>query len=172
MKHECVRGLIFMVDMLSPPKCNVKEVLYILALLGIRHMEKSSKWMKQMNEEKIWNGVDKKNIQNKATNKTNLYIIIKLTLTIKNNANSINKIIVCIYVCVCVSDTTKLQKDYIFKMSFFLWLEKVGFSETGKSLIVNVYWRNECLRGLSMLLLFDVCWVTLEGVCCRCEEIG
>ena len=66
----------------------------------------------------------------------------------------------------CVSNTTKLQKDYIFKMSFFLWLETVGFSETGKCLIVNV-----CLRGPSMLLLFDVCWVTLEGVCCRGEEI-
>ena len=53
--------------------------------------------------------------------------------------------------CVCVSNTTKLQKDYIFKMSFFLWLETGGFSETGKSLRVNVY---ECLRGPSMLLLF------------------
>ena len=85
----------------------------------------------------------------------------------KNFANSINKIIVCVYVCVCVcvcvSNTTKLQKDYIFKMSFFLWLETVSFSETGKSL--------KCLRGPSMLLLFDVCWVTLEGVCWRCEEI-
>ena len=49
-------------------------------------------------------------------------------------------------VCVCVSNTTKLQKDYIFKMSFFLWLETGGFSETGKSLIVNV-----CLWGPSML---------------------
>ena len=78
----------------------------------------------------------------------------------------------CECVCVCVTNTTKLQKDYIFKMSFFLWLETVGFSETGKSLKVNVYGRNECLRGPSMLLLFDVCWVTLEGVCCRCEEIG
>ena len=56
----------------------------------------------------------------------------------------------CVYMCVCVSNTTKLQKDYIFKMSF-LWLETGGFSETGKSLIVIVY---ECLRGPSMLLLF------------------
>ena len=69
--------------------------------------------------------------------------------------------------CECVSNTTKLQKDYIFKMSFFLWLETVGFSEIGKSYIVNV-----CLRGPSMLLLFDDCLVTLEGVYCRCEEIG
>ena len=53
--------------------------------------------------------------------------------------------------CVCVSNTTKLQKDYIFKMSFFLWLETGSFFETGKSLIVNVY---ECLRGPSMLMLF------------------
>ena len=37
-------------------------------------------------------------------------------------------------------------------MSFFLWLETGGFSETGKILIVNVYF--ECLRGRSMLLLF------------------
>ena len=51
-----------------------------------------------------------------------------------------------------MSNTSKLQKDYIFKMSFFLWLEIVGFSEAGKSLIVNV-----CLQGPSMLLLFDVC---------------
>ena len=50
---------------------------------------------------------------------------------------------------VCVSNTTKLQKDYIFKVSFFLWLETDGFSETGKSLLVNV-----CLRGPSMLLFF------------------
>ena len=54
--------------------------------------------------------------------------------------------------CVCVSNISKLQKDYIFKMSFFLWLETGGFSETGKSLIVNVYF--EYLRGPSMLLLF------------------
>ena len=55
--------------------------------------------------------------------------------------------------CVCLSNTTKLQKDYIFKMSFFfLWLETGGFSEAGKRLIVNVYF--ECLRGPSMLLLF------------------
>ena len=54
----------------------------------------------------------------------------------------------CVCVCVCVSNTTKLQKDYIFKMSFFLWLETGGFSETGKSLIVNVY---ECLQGPLML---------------------
>ena len=74
-------------------------------------------------------------------------------------------------VCVCVTNTTKLQEDYIFKMSFFLWLETVGFSETGKGHIVDAYWRNECLWGPSMLLAFDVCWVTLEGVCCRCEEI-
>ena len=32
----------------------------------------------------------------------------------------------------CVTNTTKLQKDYIFKMSFFLWLETVGFSVIGK----------------------------------------
>ena len=37
-------------------------------------------------------------------------------------------------------------------MSFFLWLETSGFSETGKSLIVNIYL--ECLRSPSMLLLF------------------
>ena len=60
----------------------------------------------------------------------------------------------CVCVCLCVTNITKLQKDYIFKMSFFLWLETVGFSETGKSFIVNVYWRSECLRGPSMLLLF------------------
>ena len=53
----------------------------------------------------------------------------------------------CECVCVCVSNTTKQQKDYIFKMSFFLWLETGSFSETGKSLIVNV-----CLRGPSSYL--------------------
>ena len=49
----------------------------------------------------------------------------------------------------CVSNTTKLQKDYIFKKLFFLWLETGSFSETGKSLLVDV-----CLRGPSMLLFF------------------
>ncbi len=59
---------------------------------------------------------------------------------------------ICVYVCVCVcvSNTTKIKKDYIFKLSFFFWLETGGFSETWKSLIVNVYF--ECLRGPSMLL--------------------
>ena len=57
-------------------------------------------------------------------------------------------------VCVCVCNTTKLKKDYIFKMSFFLWLETGDFSETGKNLIVNVYF--ECLRGPSMLLFTPV----------------
>ena len=54
--------------------------------------------------------------------------------------------------CVCVSNTTRQQKDYIFKMSFFLWLETGSFSETRKSLVVNVYF--ECLRDPSMLLIF------------------
>ena len=57
---------------------------------------------------------------------------------------------VCVCVCVCVSNTTKLQKNYMSKMSF-LWLETGSFSETGKRLIVNIYF--ECLRGPSMLLL-------------------
>ena len=68
-------------------------------------------------------------------------------------------------VCVCVCNTNYKRIIYLKCLSF-LWLETGGFSETGKSLIVNV-----CLRGPSILLLFDVCWVTLEGVCCRCEEI-
>ena len=55
-------------------------------------------------------------------------------------------------VCVCVINTTKLKKDYIFKMSFFLWLETGGFSETGKSLIVNV-----CLRGPIHVVAFHSC---------------
>ena len=38
----------------------------------------------------------------------------------------------CECVCVCVTNTPKLQKDYIFKTSFFLWLETVGFSEMEK----------------------------------------
>ena len=75
--------------------------------------------------------------------------------------------------CVCVSNTTKLQKDYIFKMSFFLWLETGGFSETGKSLIVNVY---ECLRGPSMLCYLTIIeshWrecVTAAKKLCKREE--
>ena len=47
-----------------------------------RHMEKGSKWMK------IWNGADKRNIQNKATNKTNLYSSQNMHWYIKNIANS------------------------------------------------------------------------------------
>ena len=50
---------------------------------------------------------------------------------------------VCVCVCVCVSNTTKQQKDYIFKMSFFLWLETVGFSETEK-VSESMYILNVC----------------------------
>ena len=74
-----------------------------------------------------------------------------------------------------MSNTTKLQKDYIFKMSFFLWLETVGFSETGKRLIVNVY---ECLQGPSMLLLFTPvdshwreCVVAAKKLCEKRERV-
>ena len=85
--------------------------------------------------------------------------------------------IVCVYVWVwvCVSNTTKLQKDYIFKMSFILWLETDSFSETRKSFIVIVYF--ECLRGPSMLLLFtpvDSHWrecVAAAKNLCRKERV-
>ena len=48
--------------------------------------------------------------------KTNLYsTTINLTLMHKNITNSTDKIIVCVYVwarvCVCVCNTTKLQKE-------------------------------------------------------------
>ena len=59
----------------------------------------------------------------------------------------------CIYVCVCVCVTLLNYKRITYlKCLSFLWLETGSFSETGKSLIVNVYF--ECLRGPSMLLLF------------------
>ena len=51
----------------------------------------------------------------------------------------------------CVSNTTKLQKNYMLKCPFFL-LETGSFSETGKRLIVIVY---ECLRGPFIVLLFS-----------------
>ena len=54
-------------------------------------------------------------------------------------------------VCVCVCNTTKLQKNYMLKCPF-LWLETGSFTETGKRLIVIVY---EYLRGPSMVLLFS-----------------
>ena len=38
-----------------------------------------------------------------------------------------------------------------------MWFETVGFAETGKSLIVKVFWRNESLRGLSIFLVFYFC---------------
>ena len=60
---------------------------------------------------------------------------------------------VCVCVCVCVSNTTKLQKNYMFKMSFFLWLETGSFSETGKSLIVNVYFEAHPCCCFSLLLI-------------------
>ena len=49
--------------------------------------------------------------------------------------------------CVCVSNTTKLQKNYTLKCPF-LWLQTGSFTETWKRLIVIVY---ECLRDPSML---------------------
>ena len=57
--------------------------------------------------------------------------ILQLTLIHKNIANSTDKIIVCVYVCVCVcvcmSNTTKLQKDYISKCpSFYGWKQTVS----------------------------------------------
>ena len=54
--------------------------------------------------------------------------------------------------CVCVSNTTKLQRNDMLKCPF-LWLETGSFTETGKRLIVIVY---EYLRGLSMVLLFSL----------------
>ena len=78
-------------------------------------------------------------------------------------------------ICECVTNTTKttesvkwwkrlIKVDYIFLNGhFFLWFETVGVSEARKSLIVKVFWRNECLRGLSIFVAFDVCWFqTLE----------
>ena len=58
-----------------------------------------------------------------------------------------------------------------------MWFETVGFAETGKSLLVKVFWRNECLRGLSIffgggggfLLLFVNRSVTLERACQCCN---
>ena len=35
-----------------------------------------------------------------------------------------------------------------------MWFETVGFSEAGKSLFVIVFWRNECLRGLSIFFFW------------------
>ena len=57
---------------------------------------------------------------------------------------------VCVCVCVCL---TQLGYKRITSLKCpFLWLETGSFSETGKRLIVIVY---ECLRGLSMVLLFS-----------------
>ena len=53
-------------------------------------------------------------------------------------------------VCVCMCNTTKLQKELQVENVLFLWLETGSFSETGKRLIVLVY---ECLRGMVLLLL-------------------
>ena len=58
----------------------------------------------------------------------------------------------CICVSVYVSNTTKLRKDYIFKMSFFYDEKQTVSLRLKKSLIVIVY---ECLRGPSMLLFFS-----------------
>ena len=77
---------------------------------------------------------------------------------------------ICVTVCVCVSNTTKLQKGYVFKMSFFLWLETGGFSETGKKshsqcifwmsarpIHVVAIWRLLSHTGWSVLLLRRNC---------------
>ena len=59
--------------------------------------------MNEANEWRIWNGADKRNIQNKVTNKFIYYnkIDIDTHATI---------FYVCVCVCVCVTNTTKLQK--------------------------------------------------------------
>ena len=53
--------------------------------------------------------------------------------------------------CVCLAQLNYQRITYLKCLSF-LWLEAGSFSETGKSLIVIVYF--ECLRGPSMSLLF------------------
>ena len=61
----------------------------------------------------------------------------------------------CVHVCVCVCVfLTQLSYKRItyLKCPFFM-IRNGQFPETGKRLIVNVYF--ECLRGPSMLLLFS-----------------
>ena len=64
--------------------------------------------------------------------------------------------------CVCVCVTQLSYKRITYLKCPFSWLETGSFFETGKCLIVKVYF--ECLRGPSMLLLFNCCF-TLKGVC-------
>ena len=73
-------------------------------------------------------------------------------------------------VCVCVTNTTKLQKGLnnesvllrlitYFQMSISSCGSKQSvFSETGKRLLVILFWRNEYLPGLSIFLAFYFCW--------------
>ena len=105
--------------------------------------------------------------------KTNLYInTIKLTLVHKNISNSTNKIIVCVYVwarvcvCVCVCNTTKLWKNYKFKMSFFM-IRNGQFLRAWKVSQSHCIW----MSARPIHVAFHSYWFTLEVVCCCCEEI-
>ena len=68
--------------------------------------------MKEANEWRIWNDADKRNIQNKATNKTNLYLYKTYIDTLKYRYGSINKIVMCVYVRVCVCVYNKHNYNY------------------------------------------------------------
>ena len=95
------------------------------------------------------------------------------TDTLKNIANSINNIIVC--VCVCVSNTTKLQRiTYINCLSFYGWrqslclrLEKVSWS----MYILNVCEAHPCCCYLtSVELQWRECVAAAKKLCKKEKE--
>ena len=69
-------------------------------------------------------------------------------------------------VCVCVSNTTKLQKNYMLKCPFFM-VRNGQFLRDWKASHSHCIW----MSTRPIHVAFHSCWFTLKGVCCCCEEI-
>ena len=74
---------------------------------------------------------------------------------------------ICVSLCVCVSNTTKLQKNYMLKCPFFM-VRNGQFLRDWKASHSHCIWMSaRPMHGVAFLS----CWFTLKGVCCCCEEI-
>ena len=72
---------------------------------------------------------------------------------------------ICVSSCVCVSDTTKLQKE--LQCPFFM-VRNGQFLRDGKASRSSCIWMSaRPIHGVAFLS----CWFTLKGVCCCCGEI-
>ena len=69
--------------------------------------------------------------------------------------------------CVCVSNTTKLQKNYMLKCPFFM-VRNRQFHWDWKASHSHCIWMSA--RPIHSVAFLS-CWFMLKGVCCCCEEI-